>query len=134
MKYLVVKVEHNNYDGEERVPMYATDDWKGNYPKEYYFEVWEILSDGTLKMIKAFDTAMDEGMMITKWEGKERGFAVIQKFSGLTRDDPIPKEARKFLNKYKNEKESKIYNCLPSSGKYIIHVGENRYAYEEYFE
>lgn len=57
MKYLIVKCEEL-LDGWEcdasRTPMYVTNDWKQNRPK-YRFEVYEIRSSGSLKLIKHYD-------------------------------------------------------------------------------
>lgn len=57
MKYLIVKCEELD-DGWEcdarRTPMYITDNWKKKRPK-YPFEVYEILSSGSLKLIKHYD-------------------------------------------------------------------------------
>ena len=113
--------------------MYVTDDWENNYPK-YLFEVWEILPDGTLKMIKDYETPMDEGMMLTMSDKETKKPIVLQKFSGLTRDDPVPEEARKFLNEYESKKGSHVYDFLAHSGEYSVCVEGNCYVYEEYFE
>lgn len=89
MKYLII--ECNELDDQwecdaDRTPICITEN-----PSEYGvgYEVWEILSDGTLKKIRDYDEALEEGMALYYWEEgreKEEEPTIIEKYSNKDRD------------------------------------------------
>lgn len=55
LKYLIVKCKLLSDQFEcdaDRTPLFLTDDWKRDYPKEGYYEVYELMPTNNFKLIK----------------------------------------------------------------------------------
>lgn len=137
MKYLIVKCEEltDQYECDaDRTPMYMTDDWKNNYPKNYNFEVWELSKTGTFRCIKSYEDSMEEGMFFGyivpdgDYFDNPDDLVVLKKFPNKTKNEKCPKDIMKIL-------KSKEYfeDCLKDSG-YITgyNDGEKFYIYGTY--
>ena len=120
MKYLIVKCEEltDQYECDaDRTPMYMTDDWENNYPKNYNFEVWELSKTGTFKCIKSYEDSMEEGMFFGyivpdgDYFDNPDDLVVLKKFPNKTKNEKCPKDIMKTL-------KSKEYfeDCLKDSG------------------
>lgn len=136
MKYLIVKCDELGDQFEcdaDRTPMYMTDDWMNNYPKDYRFEVWELLENGTFECIKDYDTAMEEGMFFgyenRDDETEDDNLIIIKKFPNRTRNDKCPKDILAKLKKMEDYDNS-LYNCGTITG---IEDGKY-YIYGEYWD
>ena len=73
MKYLIIECNELGDQWEcdaDRTPICITEN-----PSEYGvgYEVWEILSDGTLKKIRDYNKALEEGMALYYWEDGQEG-------------------------------------------------------------
>ena len=71
MKYLIVECHKLGDQWEcdaDRTPICITEN-----PSEYGvgYEVWKILSDGTLEKIRGYDKALEEGMALYSWKNEE---------------------------------------------------------------
>ena len=88
MKYLIVECNELGDQWEcdaDRTPICITE----NYSKYGVgYEVWEILNDGTLKKIRNYDEALEEGMALYYWEEgqeEEEEPTIIEKYSNKVR-------------------------------------------------
>ena len=137
MKYLIVKCDELGDQFEcdaDRTPMFMTDDWVNNYPKDYRFEVWKLLENGTFKCIKSYEDSMEKGMFFGyivpggDYFDNPDDLVVLKKFPNKTKNEKCPKDIMKTL-------KSKKYfeDCLKDSG-YItgFNDDENFYIYGTY--
>jgi hypothetical protein len=89
MKYLIIECNELGDQWEcdaDRTPICITEN-----PSEYGvgYEVCEILSDGTLKKIRDYDEALEEGMALYYWEDGQEGEeapTIIEKYPNKDRD------------------------------------------------
>lgn len=86
MKYLVVKCDDSCDSVIDKEPICITDDMS-KYGASY--EIYEIQSNGKLKLIKDYDKAVEEGSALYKWVGD------------ADESNPIP---NKVITKWKNKK------------------------------
>ncbi len=142
MKYLILKVEEDYDWGEYTIttPMYITENWEENYPKDYDFEVYEILDNGTIgKKIKNYDDYMETGMCFGYSDysnedtyNENEDFVFIKKYPNRTRKEKVPQEVREKLKTIKGERT----NILRDSGELYIDDEKNKmfWVYGEYHD
>ncbi len=105
-KHLIVKSEplQDGYECEcDKQPIVIVEDWKEWYKKSkvnYHFEVYEILDNGEIKLIKEWEEAINSGMVlivIDDWtKAKPK---VLKKFPKLNEKSEIPKYVKSFFKK-----------------------------------
>lgn len=137
MKYLIVKVSPLN-DGYEcdadREPYKVVENWKTEKVKGMY-EVYAIHGDGSLTLIKEYDTALESGMALyfvdinDDWSTVEP--TVVYKYPGLTRKDKVPKEVKQYVKDFDHLDPP---NNLTYCGSLSYDNDDRRYVYGEYFD
>lgn len=137
MKYLIVKCVELGDQWEcdaDRVPMYMTDDWESNMPKDYRFEVYEVQTNGTLEKIKDYDFPMESGMVWGYYDNiRSNNFHILTKYKDRTREDKIPKKIRTILREETDCVE--VSSSWVRSSGYISGIAEKDdkfYVYGEY--
>jgi hypothetical protein len=132
MKYLIVKCEELGDQFEcdaDRTPMYMTDDWKNNYPKDYRFEVWELLKTGTFECIKSYEDSMEKGMFFGYYDYENHDeLVILKKYPNKTRNEKCPKDIMKIL-KSKDTFDDSLKSCGYITG---FNDNENFYVYGTY--
>lgn len=107
MKYLVVKCTELNDQHEcdaDREPICLTDDCEKF--NKYGYEIYEITSNNTFKLVKEYDTSSDKGVAVYKWhndngeEDKDEPDEIIAKFKNHTRYDYTKSKIKQIKSDY----------------------------------
>lgn len=136
MKYLIIECKELGDQWEcdaDRTPICITDN-----PSEYGvgYEVWEVLSDGTLKKIRSYDEALEEGMALYYWkEGREEEEAptVIEKYPNKDRNSFSKNFFKKIKTRAKfSETIEDIKSNILCSGSHGEIIGDKWVVFGEY--
>lgn len=115
----------------ERSPITLTKDWKkwyeNTYPS-YSFEVYEFEGD-KFKLIKEYDTPIEEGMVFVCYHENIDEPTVLQKFPGATRKNEIPTSIMKRAKSGEDYNNS-LHNC----GYILWMENDVMYCYTEYYD
>lgn len=129
MKYLITELAQE-FD-ETCLPLRITED-----PSDYGYgyEVYEILEDGTFKLIKEWNEAKKEGFALYYWDSYEQAESgscptIIRDFRGMDRDDfskediSMIKEEAKF-----NEDVDFILSEISCCGEYAEESSDGKWV------
>lgn len=124
MKYLIVKCRELNDQYEcdaDRTPICLTDDFK-KFDK-YGYEIYEITSENTFKLIKEYDTSSDKGMAVYKWydedDEKEEPDEIMVMDKNYEREDYTKSKIKQIKSDYHfKDSVSDIYTDIQCSGSH----------------
>lgn len=129
MKYLVVKCTELGDQWEcdaDREPICLTNDF-AKFDK-YGYEIYEITSGNTFKLVKKYDTSSEEGVAIYKWHNADEfdeddePDEIIAIFKNHTRDMYTKSKIKQIKSEYHFEDSiDDIYNDMRCSG---VHAEE----------
>ena len=118
MKYLIVECVELGDQWEcdaDRLPICLTDNYS-KYGRGY--EVYELLEDGTFKLIKDYHKSIDCGIAIVKFDGEDIP-TPLEKFKNLKRHGVTKSKVKKWKHKYGfSETIEEIYNNIIYSGEH----------------
>lgn len=135
MSYLIVKVYPlgDQYECDaDREPYKVVEDWRKERVTELY-EVYQINEDGSLTLVKKYDTALESGMALyffneeDDWEEVEP--TIIYKFPDMTRHDKVPKNVKQYV---KNFEQVDANGNLSACGSLSYDNDGKHYIYGEY--
>ena len=135
MSYLIVKVYPlgDQYECDaDREPYKVVEDWRKERVKELY-EVYEINGDGSLTLVKEYESALESGMALyffneeDDWEEVEP--TVIYKFPDMTRHDKVPKNVKQYVKNFEQVGGS---SNLVTRGSFSYDNDGKHYVYGEY--
>lgn len=132
MKYLIMKCDVLDDQWEcdaDRTPVTMTNDWLAYFRThniDYQFEVWELKGDNSFECVKAYDEAVESGMVLG-YVGLDQKFNIILRFPNLTRRDAIP------AGILERAQAGKCFeDTLSSCGTITWEEDNNMYFYAEY--
>lgn len=140
MKYLIVKCRElgDQYECDaDRTPVCLTDDFK-KYDR-YEYEIYEITSENTFKLIKEYGTSSNKGMAVYKWynedddKGEPDEIMVMDK--NYTREDYTKSKIKQIKSDYHfKDSVNKIYTDIKCSGSHGEEINDEWVVIGEYIE
>lgn len=140
MKYLIVKCSElgDQYECDaDRTPVCLTDDYE-KYDR-YEYEIYEITSENTFKLIKEYGTSSNQGMAVYKWydeedyKGEPDEIMVMDK--GYTREDYTKSKIKQIKSDYHfKDSVNDIYTDIKSSGSHGEEINGEWVVIGEYIE
>ena len=108
------------------------EDWRKEKVKGLY-EVYQINEDGSLTLVKEYETALESGMALyffneeDDWEEVEP--TVVYKFPNMTRHDKVPKNVKQYVKNFEQVgRNSNLFAC----GNLSYDNDGKHYVYGEY--
>lgn len=134
MKYLIVKCVELGDQWEcdaNRNPVCLTDDYS-KYGRGY--EVYELLEDGTFKLIKDYEECIESGIAIVKFDEEDIP-SPLEKFKNLKRYEVTKSKVKKWKHKYGfSETVEVIYHGIRGCGEHGEMIGNEFVSICEYID
>lgn len=99
MKYLIIKCDELGDQWEcdaNRTPICITNDYS---KYGYGYEIYELLTDNTFKLIKNYEDAIEKGFAIYEYFD-DGSINLYEKFPNMTRNDITKSQVKKWKQKY----------------------------------
>ena len=140
MKYLIIKCSElsDQYECDaDRTPVCLTDDFE-KYDK-YGYEIYEITSENTFELIKAYDTSSNQGVAIYKWydeaDEKCEPDEIMVMDKNYNREDYTKSKIKKIKSDYHfKDSVNDIYRDIQSLGGHGEEINGEWVAIGEYIE
>lgn len=124
MKYLVIECNELGDQWEcdaNRNPICMTDNYE-DYD-DYGYEIYELCSDNTFKLIKGYEDCSEQGMAIYQWnnanEETDEPDIIYEKYENKDRNYFTKKIIKKLITKYHFEDTvDEIYDEIRSTGSH----------------
>jgi hypothetical protein len=135
MKYLIVKCEEllDQYECDcNRVPFKMVNDYS-SYGHGY--EIYELNKDNTFRLIKEYDSCLEEGIGVYKLDENDKLKKVYEKHKNMTRDNIPKSQLKKWKHSYGFQGTIKeIYESIEHSGGYGEIINNEWTVIGEYYD
>lgn len=140
MKYLIIKCSElsDQYECDaDRTPVCLTDDFE-KYNR-YGYEIYEITSENTFKLIKEYSTSSNQGMAVYKWydetDEKDEPDEIMVMDKNYKREDYTKSKIKKIKSNYHfKDSVNEIYTDIQCSGSHGEEINGEWVVVGEYIE
>lgn len=119
MKYLIIKCEELNDQYEcdcNRIPFKMVDDCSSF---GYGYEIYKLNKNNTFQLIKEYDSYLEEGIGVYKFDENDKIKKVYEKHKNMTRNNISKSQLKKWKNFYSFQGTIKeIYEEIEHCGGY----------------